>query len=138
MSKCSTFLNFNGKISTYVHNTLIFDRIWNKVKFIKISIFHFLSIIFKSGSSQPKQVSLPSSSLKVLAQFGSIFAYSSRTFTASPIKPPTVPSESSTPLLHNLSSSFKSVFTKISADCLPTGNSETIADKRLHPSEREF
>src|SRR3989344_2716955 len=96
------------------------------------------SINFKSDSSQPKQVSLSFSSLNAFAQAESISVYSLSTSTTSSMNPPTVPSESSTPPRHSLSSSRRSVSTNNFAVCWLTGNSETIFDKRLHPSEREL
>mgnify|MGYP001560266022 CR=1 FL=1 len=47
-------------------------------------------------------------------------------------------SESSTPLRQSLLSRRKSISTKSFAVCSPTGNSETIFDKRLHPSDNEL
>src|SRR3989338_11275815 len=104
---------------------------------IPVSLYQFL-ISFKSGSSQPKQVSLPFSASNAFVQVGSSFAYSLSTETTSSINPPTAPSESSTPPRHNLSSSRKSVSTNNFVVCWFTGNSETTFDKRLHPSEREL
>src|SRR3989344_711910 len=101
---------------------------------IPILLYQFLTNS-KSGSSQPKQVSLPFSSLNASTQEGLSFAYSLSACTVSSMNPPTVPSESSTPPRHNLSSSRKSISTRTFAVCLLTGNSETIFDKRLHPSE---
>jgi hypothetical protein len=64
-------------------------------------------VSFNSGSSQPKQVSRSARRRNAFVHAGSSFAYCSSACTVSSIKPPTVPSESSTPPRDNLSSSRK-------------------------------
>jgi hypothetical protein len=97
------------------------------------AVLRLFRMSFNSGSSQPKQVSRSARRWNAFVHAGSSFAYCSSACTVSSIKPPTVPSESSTPPRDNLSSSRKRSLMSSSVVCSLTGSSEIITDSRLHP-----